>query len=487
MPWRGKKDVERHNKKCSQYEACRKIWLKTANDYYKKTGDDGQAVIRANVAAKKWLLSHGKYRRNSDVDIQRLRRAYAQDPSFDSAMALAGALLRTASLGHFRQLTMAGEPEALALIRYMRTQLLGENAFHEIENDPTNPRFMADTATTPYPYITKYVNIYCDQTPYASITVSLVDDAINVVQTLRNFYTTAELLPPPDPVEISSRVSRILGKDKVVVVGVYDKQPGKIIVTLENAACFAFVDEDAIPIEKHEKHASRKIQIRELAEEDFTSDEQDTGYRRIEYEDLPDFAKPSNQVGIPTYLVANLVTRGQVRDIDGPAWQNFFEPVAKVYVGYLINYLITQPSGWAWNDATYTYTCHNTEEAAQAFIDTLDVEEGITLVGLPGRLLRRLDLCPLAGIQQFVNEKPSRSRCQECGIDVDIELYQSRQLQLAEDALAGTPEPPAHVNHILDLLQRLYQHEVYGDINSVLGGQDLSVSLSAGCYGPLVD
>jgi hypothetical protein len=77
MPWRGKKDVERHNKKCSRYAACRKLWLDTANNYYKRTGDDGQAVIRANVAAKKWLISHGKYRRNIDEDLRALEREAA--------------------------------------------------------------------------------------------------------------------------------------------------------------------------------------------------------------------------------------------------------------------------------------------------------------------------------------------------------------------------------------------------------------------------
>jgi len=80
MPWRGKKDVERHNKKCSQYGACRKIWLRAANDHYTRTGDDGQAVIRANVASKKWLQAHGKYRRNVDEDIRQLEReAYRGD------------------------------------------------------------------------------------------------------------------------------------------------------------------------------------------------------------------------------------------------------------------------------------------------------------------------------------------------------------------------------------------------------------------------
>lgn len=60
MPWRGKKDVERHNKRCAQYPACVKLWLRVANKHYKKTGDDGQAVIRANVAAKKWMESRKK-------------------------------------------------------------------------------------------------------------------------------------------------------------------------------------------------------------------------------------------------------------------------------------------------------------------------------------------------------------------------------------------------------------------------------------------
>jgi len=74
MPWRGKKDVERKNKKCAKYAPCRKLWLKTANKYLKKLGDDGQAVIRANVKAKKWLQDHGKYRRNADTRLRDLER-----------------------------------------------------------------------------------------------------------------------------------------------------------------------------------------------------------------------------------------------------------------------------------------------------------------------------------------------------------------------------------------------------------------------------
>lgn len=84
MPWRGKKDVERHNKKCAHYTPCVKLWLKTANKYYKETGDDGRAVIRANVAAKKWLQSRGKYRhyrRNSDTTYRELERQAHTDQS----------------------------------------------------------------------------------------------------------------------------------------------------------------------------------------------------------------------------------------------------------------------------------------------------------------------------------------------------------------------------------------------------------------------
>jgi len=62
MPWRGKKDVKRHNKKCAQYAACRSLWLESANRHYRETGDDGFAVIRANTKAKGWLQDHGKYR-----------------------------------------------------------------------------------------------------------------------------------------------------------------------------------------------------------------------------------------------------------------------------------------------------------------------------------------------------------------------------------------------------------------------------------------
>ena len=209
MPWRGKKDVERHNKKCSRYEPCCKLWLKTANKYYKETGDDGQAVIRANVAAKKWLLSHGKYRRNADAGLQQLRRIYAQDRSFENAMKLASALLRIDTLSHFRELALAGDAEALQLIRYMRALLLGEATFPEIEDIPDNPGFLADTSTTPMPYLTKYVNVYCGQSTYASVNVYKVDDAIEIVQLLRNFYSTHNFLSPPDPVIVESSLSLI--------------------------------------------------------------------------------------------------------------------------------------------------------------------------------------------------------------------------------------------------------------------------------------
>lgn len=70
MPWRGKADVTRHNRKCGQLKACAKLWLQTANKYYKKTGNDVQAVIRANTVAKAWLKKHGKYRRKA----KKLRR-----------------------------------------------------------------------------------------------------------------------------------------------------------------------------------------------------------------------------------------------------------------------------------------------------------------------------------------------------------------------------------------------------------------------------
>jgi len=93
-PWRGKADVERHNKKCAKYAACRKLWLRVANDYYNRTGDDGQAVIRANTEAKKWLQRHGKYRRNADVDLQRLRQRWAENHDYEALCQLNHTLLR---------------------------------------------------------------------------------------------------------------------------------------------------------------------------------------------------------------------------------------------------------------------------------------------------------------------------------------------------------------------------------------------------------
>lgn len=96
MPWRGKKDVERHNKKCSQHPECVKLWLDVANKHYANTGDDGQAVIRANVAAKKWLQKRGKYRRNmADAGVRDLERRFNEEPNMATAEALIRAMQRS--------------------------------------------------------------------------------------------------------------------------------------------------------------------------------------------------------------------------------------------------------------------------------------------------------------------------------------------------------------------------------------------------------
>lgn len=422
-----------------------------------------------------------------DSNLQRLRRQHASAPSHSNAMELAAALLRTGSLRHFRELALAGDVEAATFLRYMRSQLLGGTIFEEIEDTIEHPMFIntnrgIDALLPESRFLTKFVNVYCNKIPYAAVTVNMVDDAISVVQLLHHLYSVEDFPPPPDPVEIDqSNIARSFGHEKIMIVAIYQNAECKITVAIENQPCFNFYG-DAFPVAP--KLGRRDIQIRPVTEDDLESDESRTSsYKTISYEDLPDFAKPEID-GTPHYVIANLVTRGSVRDIDGPAWQDFYEPIAKVYVGYLTNYLLTQPSGWAWgDDQTYTFTCEHTALAAQAFADSLGIEEdGYIPVGAA----RRLEACPLAGIPQFLERRPRRSVCPECGSSVSIEIQQSRQLGLHEDASDDTPEPPTYVNQVIDFLQRLYQDEVHGDINSVLGGQDLSVSLTEGNYGPIV-
>lgn len=418
-----------------------------------------------------------------DTNLQQLRRKYASEPSHSNAMELARALLRTGSLRHFREMALAGDVEAVSFLRYMRSQLLGGTIFEEIEDTIEYPMFV-NTKRGPNDqrFLTKFVNVYCNKIPYAAVTVNMVDDAISVVQLLHHLYATEDFFPPPDPVEIDqSNVARSFGYEKIMIVAVYQDVDCKITVAIENQPCFNFYG-DAFPVTP--KIGRRDIQIRPVTEDDFESDDGRTSYKTISYEDLPDFAKPEVD-GTPHYVVANLVTRGSVRDIDGPAWQDFYEPIAKVYVGYLTNYLLTQPRGWAWaDDRTYTFTCEHTALAAQAFADSLGIEgEGGYI---PVGAARRLEACPLAGVPQFLERRPRRSVCPECGSSVSIEVHESSQLGLHEDAVEGTPEPPTYVNRILDFLQRLYQDEIHGDINSVLGGQELSVYLTEGNYGPIV-
>lgn len=130
MPWRGKKDVQRHNKKCAEYLDCYKLWLKVANKYYDSTGDDAQAVIRANVAAKKWLQQHGKYRRNmADENVRGLERAFIATPNAATANALLRALQRSNT-------EPSSKPVADELLRQYMLQRDVPYQIRNVNNDP---------------------------------------------------------------------------------------------------------------------------------------------------------------------------------------------------------------------------------------------------------------------------------------------------------------------------------------------------------------
>jgi len=428
-----------------------------------------------------------------DIRLQHLRRTYAQTPTFASAMELAGALLQIETLDHYIEAALAGDLEARGLLRYMRTRVLGEQYFQEIEDSPDRPRFLAPEPDRPPgasripvggPYQVKYINVYCGTHVFASVEVDLVDDAIRVLNLLSYFYQTQSFAVPPHPAEVmDGHVAGMLEVEQVMSVGVYKNTPGKIRIAIENKPSFDFSDEDAMP--PLPTRGQRDIRLRPVTEDDLSSGDYGDYLRKISYEDLPDFAKPEGDA-VPTYVMASQVTRGSVQDIDGPAWVDFYQPIAKIYVGYLVNYLITSPAGWEWWDkgTVYTYICRHTAERARQ----LSTHEGFSMgqEDVPMRAPARLLVpCPLAGIPQFLAQKPRRHRCRECGSDVDIELHESRQLALREDAPPETPEPPDYLNQILDFLERLYQDEIFGDIGSVLGGQDLRIYLSEGSYGPV--
>ncbi len=429
-----------------------------------------------------------------DTGLQNLRRAYYAEQSHQNAMKLAGALLRMASLDHYQSMAAAGDAESTGLLRHMRAILLFEDLFHELRERPGGDAIFVDPDTDVAK--DKYINAYCHKRPVASVTASTYSEALAARDFLVQFFKDNTFLLLPERLRLDARTGQLLNRlldvppaplnarlragshraehqDELLVATVFEEQYCRNVrILVEDAPCFDFSFENA-PANEIWTPGQKQIQLRALAEEDFVMGEYGRQIKEFSYEDLPTFAKPAIN-DVPSYAVASLVTRGQVNDIDGPAWVNYYQPVAKVYVGYIYPWWEHNWS-WNWDYTAFRLVCQQT---ASRVADALEraTQQGVTLSP------RELEVCPYAGVEIYIDQH--RERCQHCGNYYTDTAIVPGQLVRATDADSTVPPVPDYLNQVSAFLSRLYAAQIHGDIHSVLGGQDLTVGIRPETYGP---
>jgi len=419
-----------------------------------------------------------------DRTLANLRRAYTTEPVHNNAMRWAGALLRIADLDHYIQRATEGDDEIAGLLNYMRAIYLFEDIFDELYEQHGRVYFTDPENRNIKKY--KYANVYCFGRPLASIRVYNFDEALRAKRFLEVHFKQ-ELLMPPEQMWLDRGMAQLMGEEHMLAAYPYSDgwciEPTRAL--LEDEPPFDFSRSDAPPEEPEFSHGTRFFQSRPLAEDDFTTVDTDfsvyTTIRDYEYSDLPEFAKPDASFLVPekhepAYAVASLVTRHEVRAIDGSAWENYHEPIAKIYLGYIFPYWI--PDGtisWHWTERMYVNMCVQDQIAADARLTSAIEQEAQVHE-------RELHPCDLARVPQI--EDRIRDRCHHCGNDMQTQLHQPSQLEKNEDADEGVPNVPESVNVTLAFLQEMYISEIWGDIYSVLEGQTLSVHTQQGGYGP---
>ena len=422
-----------------------------------------------------------------DRTIQRLWHTYNASPGDRTAgMRLAGALLRVADLDHYTQQVAIAEDERLSsILNYMRAiYLFDESLIEELHEEHGEVYFTDPKHRNIRKY--KYVNVYCFGRPLASVRVYTFDEARTTRSFLKNHFSQ-NLLMPPEQMFLDRGLARIHG-DKYWLAS-YPYSGGWCVeptILLEDEAAFDFDREDAPPVAVDFTPGTRFFQGRPLTEEDFVTVDTDFEYyetlREFEYSDLPDFARPDESFMVPSrwepaYAIAGLTTRHQVRGIDGPGWENYRQPIAKIYLGYIYPYWIPDgTSSWYWTERLYINQCNHDEAAAAEAFQNVAETEGEVL-GI------QLDPCPQAGVQHI--EDRVRNRCPYCNnYSIETTLYQPSQLVKYEDADPEAPDVPLSVNQVLEFLQQLYVGEGWGDIYSVNEGEELSVSTQHINFGP---
>jgi len=402
-----------------------------------------------------------------DINLSNAWTQFRLTNAFEDGIALAHLLLRTNTLEFYEE-NAAVTPELIPVLPFLRQVALPEASKvldQLVWNHPflgsgydiklwARHGFFRDLETSESLY--KYTNVYCNNIPLASLRIQTYYELKTSLNWCKKFYTPFALLPPK---QIS--LTRIGKKEYFFVADYHDELCNNFQIIVEDNPVFDFNQENAPPIYPF-KHGQTHGRMKEITKDDYVESYRGTAaweLRQFTYESLPDFAKPSlppaEAFDTPHFAIAGITTRQQIGGFseygDYGEWENFTYPIAKIYLGYFHNLLLIDPSsnfGWIWSEKIFKYQCPDCHYELETTED---------------RIIRR---------------------CRECHGFWDRIVLEPSQI-IINPNFPLTPFPPKSTNEALAFLQHFYDDISEGDIYSVLGGQQLSVSLREESYGPV--
>ena len=293
----------------------------------------------------------------------------------------------------------------------------------------------------------KFINVYWGIVPIATVSVKNYQELKTILPWIRNFYSGLVLLPPPKQISLET-----IRNTKYFFVYTYEYSPCQnYTISTDDKPAFQLERESSPPIYKYQ-HGKAMGHMRPITEEDYVSTDLGNKLINFEYSLLPDFAKPE-VVGTPQYLLVGTTTREQVGGFssygDEGEWANFTTHFAKIYLGYFENLLhsTSESERWSWQYVEYEYHCDNCGYQNNGEVD--DIME----------------------------------RCPQCRNYWNRIVSQTPQIIPHPDH-PNTPPPPLHLNTALDFFQKTFDYINHGNIYSVRGGEQLSLSISEEYYGP---
>lgn len=392
-----------------------------------------------------------------DAKLRELIKQYQASPTNELAVQISSILLRTSTLEQLQENTAVTSDLMAIVWRGVYPELAGVL--------PDMQRYgwlSADQRIDRQEFSHIYINVRCQNTPVACLQTNTFDEVRSSLNFVRDYFKNLRLLMYPEPMT----VTQMHGQPYIFAPAFSNKQCDQVFeVEAELDPCFNFNLEQAPPLFTYQ-HGQRPGALRPVTDDDYRDSSYDdipqpATLDQITYQQLPDFCKPSLPLTksgfelVPLFVTAYEVTRGSIRAIDGPAWADFFQPFSRIFVGYHFNGLEEHSDEHHQNYWHYTPTQYRTE-------------------------------CRSCNATLWHETRP-RERCPDCRNYWDIEIENPTHLE-PRDFASNDEEfaVPPHLNAVLAFMQRAYDRYAYGDIYSVRGGMDISISVSSpAIYGPI--